>query len=107
MEQGKRAGREFEIDAWRDGMNVRCMGRWTDEKWKTKKESWDCYCVGERTEFRTRMNAECTGGWMDAWNNAEVQESKLVPTDMKEIEEKMRDGCQSVGVGVRDGRCHG
>lgn len=32
-------GKEFEIDAWRDGMNVRCMDSWMDEERKSRQES--------------------------------------------------------------------
>lgn len=58
------AGREFEVDVWRDGMYVRDRDGWMDEE-KNRQESWEYYSVGERAEFRTRMNTECTRGCMD------------------------------------------
>lgn len=41
-------GKEFEIDAWRAGMNVRCMDGWMDEDMKSRQESYEYYSVGEK-----------------------------------------------------------
>jgi len=66
-----------------------------DEERKSRQDSWEYYAVGERAQLTTRVNTICTRGCMDVQNNGTVQQRKVVPTDVKKEEGKMREGSQS------------